>query len=173
MCCRRCVFVCVKADLFFFVSLFVCIQSYIKLSQEAANVAASAVSSKAAIETRISELDALLNEAFGADNAYFALKGECYQLNTNEYRYELCPFSGVTQRGADGSGGTNMGTWQKTTGWVAGANDKEWKFSDGLGCWNGPQRSTRVFLSCGAENVLSDVKEPNKVSNKHFVVCSL
>jgi protein kinase C substrate 80K-H len=35
-------------------------------------------------------------------------------------------------------------------------------FEHGLRCWNGPERSARVELECGAENELLKVSEPSK-----------
>ena len=32
----------------------------------------------------------------------------------------------------------------------------------GVQCWNGPQRSTKVNLRCGAENKLVSAAEPNR-----------
>ena len=129
-------------------------QGYIDRSNDASTAAASAATAKDALTRRIEELDQLLGESYGPDGAYYALKGQCFTHATSEYRFELCPFASVTQRGVDNSGGTDMGRWSKAS-WV---NDRQWQFSDGLGCWQGPQRSTLVTLSCGADSALSHVR---------------
>ena len=36
------------------------------------------------------------------------------------------------------------------------------KFTGGQTCWNGPARSSAVFLHCGGENSLTSVSEPNR-----------
>ena len=36
------------------------------------------------------------------------------------------------------------------------------KFTGGQTCWNGPARSSAVFLHCGGENTLTAVSEPNR-----------
>ena len=36
------------------------------------------------------------------------------------------------------------------------------KFTGGQTCWNGPARSSAVFLHCGGENSLTGVSEPNR-----------
>ena len=35
-------------------------------------------------------------------------------------------------------------------------------FTGGVRCWNGPDRSAKVILSCGAENKVLSVDEPNR-----------
>lgn len=114
-------------------------------------------------ETRLRELDELLKEDFGPDSAFYALKGKCYSFDTPEYKYELCPFASVTQKQLTGHGGTSMGRWDgPSAGWVADSQHSQLDFKGGQGCWQGPERSCRVFVSCGADNVLSDTQEPNK-----------
>lgn len=136
------------------------LQSYIARAGEAAAAATSAQSRKDELARKVTELDELLAEQYGADGAYYALKGQCFSFTTSEYKYELCPFSSVTQRGLNdgGGGGTDMGRWKRETGWPATGNGRQWQFAEGLGCWQGPQRSTLVQLSCGAENALSTVR---------------
>jgi Glucosidase II beta subunit-like protein len=35
-------------------------------------------------------------------------------------------------------------------------------YDRGAQCWNGPQRSARIDLECGAENLVLKVTEPSK-----------
>jgi hypothetical protein len=120
------------------------------MSQDAKVAVQKEDAAKATIEARIRELDAIATENFGKDNVYYALRGQCYTLQTPEYRYErgegraggksdaarvryeLCPFDKVTQRNADGGGGTDMGRWKKESGWVD-KGERAWQFADGLG----------------------------------------
>ncbi len=36
------------------------------------------------------------------------------------------------------------------------------KYANGVTCWNGPARSTKVVLSCGAEDRLLSASEPGR-----------
>ena len=35
-------------------------------------------------------------------------------------------------------------------------------FDGGVRCWNGPDRSAKIILSCGAEHKVVSVDEPNR-----------
>lgn len=35
-------------------------------------------------------------------------------------------------------------------------------YDHGQNCWNGPNRNTRVKVTCGTENKLISVSEPNR-----------
>ena len=42
-----------------------------------------------------------------------------------------------------------------------GDGEKSFIFADGTKCWNGPHRSIRVDLECGAHNEIVKVSEPS------------
>jgi len=114
------------------------------------------------IAREIKELKESLEKDYGEDNVFAALIGQCFSYTDNEYTYKLCPFDHCSQ------GGTRLGNW----GSWAGPKSDEYsimKFSGGQGCWNGPDRSTIVYLQCGAENILNSVSEPNRCEYEmHF-----
>uniref|UniRef100_T1IXY0 Glucosidase 2 subunit beta n=1 Tax=Strigamia maritima TaxID=126957 RepID=T1IXY0_STRMM len=97
---------------------------------------------------------------FGPNEEFGSLYEECLDYNDHEYTYTLCLFDRATQKPKDGSG-INLGTW----GSWDGSDDNKYsrmKYDNGLGCWNGPSRSTEVRLFCGATNQLIKVSEPEK-----------
>jgi protein kinase C substrate 80K-H len=137
--------------------------NYVARAQDARKAWQDAEDERNKQQSRQTELAATLKEDFGPDDAFYALKGKCYSFDTPEYRYELCPYASVTQKPLSGHGGTSMGRWDGTgAGWVAGSNHAQLDFKSGQGCWQGPDRSCRVFVACGADNALSDTQEPNK-----------
>ena len=85
----------------------------------------------------------------------------CYEYDDREYIYKLCPFDKAVQVSKANNGETSIGKW---VSWGPEDKDKymSMKFENGLACWNGPQRSTKVILSCGLENKVISVTEPNK-----------
>uniref|UniRef100_A0A803SS92 Glucosidase 2 subunit beta n=1 Tax=Anolis carolinensis TaxID=28377 RepID=A0A803SS92_ANOCA len=98
---------------------------------------------------------------FGPHGEFSYLYGQCYDLTTNEYVYRLCPFNRVSQKPKHGGSETSLGTWGSWTG------PEENKFSvmkyeHGTGCWQGPNRSTTVKLSCGKETVVTSTTEPSR-----------
>jgi hypothetical protein len=113
----------------------------------------------AELRARHAKLTAQLAVDGGADGAYLALAGQCFTLSADPYTYHLCPFDAARQE----PGATSLGTWQ---GWAAeagpGSAAPAFSFTGGLACWNGPQRSLRVDVACGASNVLIKVEEPNR-----------
>uniref|UniRef100_A0AAQ5XS96 Glucosidase 2 subunit beta n=1 Tax=Amphiprion ocellaris TaxID=80972 RepID=A0AAQ5XS96_AMPOC len=98
---------------------------------------------------------------FGPSAEFGYLYSQCYELTTSEYIYRLCPFNRVSQKPKYGGSETNLGTWGK---W-AGPEDNIYsvmKYEHGTGCWQGPNRSTTVKLTCGKETVVTSTSEPSR-----------
>uniref|UniRef100_A0A8K9V4B9 Glucosidase 2 subunit beta n=1 Tax=Oncorhynchus mykiss TaxID=8022 RepID=A0A8K9V4B9_ONCMY len=77
------------------------------------------------------------------------------------YIYRLCPFNRVSQKPKFGGSETNLGLW----GQWAGPEDNLYsvmKYDHGQGCWQGPNRSTTVKLTCGKETVVTSTSEPSR-----------
>jgi len=105
--------------------------------------------------------DALGDEIkYGPDGILYALRDDCYEILSNKYTYELCMFGKSLQREGSSKGkGTDLGSWD---GFVEKENGLLiLKWSKGQKCWNGPQRSSTVFVTCGVQTKLLSADEPN------------
>jgi len=100
------------------------------------------------------------DQKFGVDGELYGIRDSCHKVESGKYEYEVCIFGKATQRdkGQTG-GGTNLGSWSgmkkdDSTGELVLIWNK------GTKCWNGPQRSATVFLTCGAESKVLSADEP-------------
>merc|ERR1719470_103374 len=112
-------------------------------------------------EREIKQLKESLEKDYGDDRVFAVLSGQCFSHTDNEYTYKMCPFDHCSQRGKHGGSETRLGGWGEWTG-PEGDKYASMKFTGGQGCWNGPARSTTVYLECGAENTVTSVTEPNR-----------
>lgn len=113
------------------------------------------------MEESIRSLEKEITFDFGPHREFSYLYGQCYELATNEYIYRLCPFNRVSQKPKHGGSETSLGTW----GSWAGPDDNKFsimKYEHGTGCWQGPNRSTTVKLTCGKETVVTTTTEPSR-----------
>lgn len=113
------------------------------------------------VDDQIRNLDKEISFDFGPSAEFGYLYSQCYELSTSEYIYRLCPFNRVSQKPKYGGSETNLGTWGK---W-AGPEDNVYslmKYEHGTGCWQGPNRSTTVKLTCGKETVVTSTSEPSR-----------
>ena len=71
----------------------------------------------------------------------------------------VCPFDKVVQAKPDRTGVTILGQFQR---WAKGTDPKRsiMLFGQGERCYNGPARSTRVEVTCGAKDEVSSISEP-------------
>ncbi|XP_062975219.1 glucosidase 2 subunit beta isoform X1 [Elgaria multicarinata webbii] len=136
-------------------------QALIEAAQKARDQFEEVEKSLKEMEESIRSLEKEITFDFGPHGEFSYLYGQCYELATNEYIYRLCPFNRVSQKPKHGGSETNLGTWGSWTG----PDDNKFsimKYEHGTGCWQGPNRSTTVKLSCGKETVVVSTAEPSR-----------
>lgn len=117
------------------------------------------------LHSEIGQLEEKVDRDYGLEEEFASLDGECYEYADLEYIYQLCPYNKASQRSKSGGSDVTLGRW---SGWVeskehsASGKYSKMKYDQGQSCWNGPMRSTIVTLSCGLENMLISVTEPNR-----------
>ncbi|CAM4610090.1 unnamed protein product [Lepidochelys kempii] len=136
-------------------------QALIDTAQKAREQFEEAEKSLKEMEDSIRSLEKEISFDFGPQGEFAYLYSQCYELATNEYVYRLCPFNRVSQKPKHGGAETNLGTW----GSWAGPDENKFslmKYEHGTGCWQGPNRSTTVKLTCGKETVVTSTTEPSR-----------
>lgn len=136
-------------------------QKLINEANEARNEYNTAEKAVKDIQAEIKNIEEYLSKDFGPDEEFASLQGQCFDFTDYEYIYKLCPFEKVSQQPKSGSIDTRLGAWSK---WVGSEGNiySAMLYDHGQSCWNGPSRSTAVKLSCGSENKITSVSEPNR-----------
>ena len=105
-------------------------------------------------EREISNLRNSLTENFGEHDVYRAVKGQCFSSLISDYTYEVCLLQTLYQKSSSSS--TLVGNFDRVD------EDGSLIYNHGHKCWNGPERSGRVEITCGAKNELLSVREAQK-----------
>lgn len=100
-------------------------------------------------EATISVLQSRLAQVYGDEDVLRGLEGEWILQDLGEYTYKIGLLDAVYQDK------TLVGRFSHIDGNTV-------QFSGGNKCWNGPQRSARVDMVCGAANKIVSVSEPEK-----------
>ncbi|KAJ2937776.1 hypothetical protein O0L34_g17905 [Tuta absoluta] len=111
------------------------------------------------IESNIRNIQENLNKDYGLQQEFATLDGQCFEYEDKEYIYKLCVFQKVTQKSKNGHSEVGLGNW----GEWGGDEDSKYsamKYTNGVNCWNGPNRMTTVQVKCGMESKLLSVTEP-------------
>jgi protein kinase C substrate 80K-H len=101
---------------------------------------------------------------FGPQSAFYRLSRTCFEVKADGFLYKICPFTDARQDH------TLLGSWGR---WVTTEDPAAAKrsalasvpgrmlFEDGEKCWNGPRRTLEVTFTCGAEDKVLEVREPD------------
>jgi len=103
---------------------------------------------------------------FGKDGEWKKLDGLCLQTESGDYTYEVCLFGQAKQIPKSGSTFSlgKFSSWNDAPGVEVGSPPyyHKMKYTGGQRCWNGPERSATVVWTCGTENAIHTVSEPEK-----------
>ncbi|KAG7373924.1 glucosidase II [Nitzschia inconspicua] len=96
----------------------------------------------------------------GENGELHSMADQCYSVVAGKYTYETCIFGRASQKEGSGGGGTNLGNWRGMER-DAESGRRVMKWEGGAKCWNGPQRSAAVYVTCGADHKLLSADEPD------------
>ncbi|KAK3828522.1 MAG: glucosidase II beta subunit-like-domain-containing protein [Benniella sp.] len=133
-------------------SLFKEEKSELALAQEAHD---KALEEERKVQKEIEDSKRKLGMDYGKDESFAQLADQCFDLKDAEYTYTLCLFGSATQKSHQT---ISLG---KFSSWIGDNYDTQ-LYDGGARCWNGPERSVKVAMSCGGKNELVQVSEPNK-----------
>lgn len=117
------------------------------------------------IESNIRNIQQNLEKDYGLNQEYATLDGQCLEYEDKEYVYKLCLFQKVTQKSKNGGMEIGLGDWGEWAG-EEGNKYSVMKYTNGVACWNGPNRMTLVNINCGLESKLMSVTEPYRCEYK-------
>lgn len=115
-----------------------------------------------------------LEQDYGIDDVFRALKGQCISKDSGEYTYELCWLDKTRQKSKKGGSQTIMGNFVSMDkvmvddelppdGKGLGSGERvALRYENGQHCWNGPNRSTLVVLACAEKDELWKITEEEK-----------
>ncbi|KAJ7590752.1 glucosidase II beta subunit-like-domain-containing protein [Mycena floridula] len=104
---------------------------------------------------------------FGAEGEWKKLDKTCLEKDNGEYTYEVCLFGEAKQKPNKGGSTFSLGkfsSWNPSPDVAVGSPEYYQKqmYQHGARCWNGPERSVILLLTCGTENALLTVTELEK-----------
>ncbi|KAJ0400776.1 hypothetical protein ATCC90586_002052 [Pythium insidiosum] len=119
-----------------------------KEAREKLQLTASDLSTK---ENELRTLQSALEKEYGADQILYALRDQCVETQGGQYTYKMCFYGSAKQ---DHTSLGSMDAYDPN-------KPNEISFSGGQSCWNGPSRSLKVTMECGADVELFEVDEPS------------
>ncbi|KAF9913104.1 hypothetical protein EC991_003563 [Linnemannia zychae] len=127
-------------------------KSEVEIAQEAYNKASEEESKS---QDEIEKLEKKVQTDYGPDEAFAKLVDQCIEFKDHEYTYSVCMFGEAKQKSHSD---TSLGTFSS---WEGDNYDTQ-LYTGGARCWNGPERSVKVMMTCGKENKILAVSEPSK-----------
>lgn len=139
------------------------VQELIAKANEARDAFNKANDESSRLATEKSDLERLVERDYGPASAFFPMadSGECAEYADNEYTYKLCPFKESLQVQKASGSSTSLGRFKDWSG-PEGDKYSQQEYTDGQGCWNGPNRSTKVRIVCGPKTELLSASEPSR-----------
>ncbi|EPQ59687.1 hypothetical protein GLOTRDRAFT_98561 [Gloeophyllum trabeum ATCC 11539] len=104
-------------------------------------------------------------EGYGAQGEWKKLEGTCLEKDVGDYTYEVCLFDEARQKPNKGGQTFSLGKFHSWNPDAQPGNPEYYTkqlYRGGTKCWNGPNRSVMLILSCGTENAIHTVAEPEK-----------
>ncbi|KMY90720.1 glucosidase 2 subunit beta [Drosophila simulans] len=135
-------------------------QRLIQQANEARNALEEVERSLREIQQEVNEIDEQNNKGYGLTEEWAVHDGQCYNFEDREYVYTLCPFDRASQKSRSGGPETTLGRWDKWSGEPKQYSQQ--KYTNGAACWNGPNRSAIINISCALEPKVTAVSEPNR-----------
>ncbi|KAG9103984.1 hypothetical protein FRC06_006423 [Ceratobasidium sp. 370] len=104
---------------------------------------------------------------FGKEGEWKKLDGTCLEKDTGEYTYSICLFGSATQKSNRDHSSHSLGRfsgWNDKEGVTMGSRQYYTRqyYKGGARCWNGPERSVIFDITCGTENAILTIAEPEK-----------
>ena len=142
--------------------------AFVSEANKAKGAYQDSVNSLNSIESELKETKDKLDLDTGVNAEFAAMINTCFEYEDREYIYKLCPFDKTVQKSKSNNAETTIGQW---SAWGTDSNKySQMVFNNGLACWNGPQRSTLVRLTCGIESKVVAVSEPNRCEVKNCIL---
>jgi len=112
-------------------------------------------------------LDLFDPTGYGVEGEWKKLQNTCLKKDTGDYEYEVCLFKEAKQQAKHGGSSFSLGkftSWNPSPDVMEGSEEyySTQMYSHGARCWNGPERSVKLDLTCGTENALLTVVELEK-----------
>ncbi|EIW62173.1 endoplasmic reticulum protein [Trametes versicolor FP-101664 SS1] len=103
---------------------------------------------------------------YGAEGEWKKLDRTCISKEVGDYIYEVCLFDEARQKPIKGGSTFSLGHFESWNNADVEKGSPEYysrqRYTKGAKCWNGPQRSVTLLMSCGTENAVLSVAEAEK-----------